>query len=559
MKKNILKNLSKTTFIFFAVVFLFFGITKTASASCIGASPTWTCTLDYTSINNLINNNNPSGLKAGDVVNVSAGNETWTSVLVITKGIYLKGAGIDSTVITSVQASTIKYQPDATAIANNERFELSGFTLNANSLGGEDGVVTINSSSSTAISKIVIHHNKFTLVSGKNVNGRARKALNIIGNIYGVAYLNKFVDVDYIGNFIGNGCSSWTDHPFVWSSINSGKNFYMEDNVISLTKQPDDGDNVLWTEAGQGGRYVSRYNTYDLTNYSRANPPYGIDLYDFHGDQNTGGGGMVCEVYGNAVINVTNSGGSSSTWMTDRGGQMMMFFNKWTGDMGGNIRLQENYKCGPQSISNSYFWSNYFGSTLKSAGEASGDDCCLKTGGCIEQNRGCPDGSYGCTDMINGCIKPNANYWNYTALFTGATGMGCGTYAQMQAITSCTNGTAYWATNQSCSDVTALVGATTAGMRTNIIEGELYKCVGGKFVAYYKPYTYPHPLRNAFQPTCTPGDANSDGNINISDVQTCINVILGTDTTHQACSDMNTSSTVDITDCQAIINKILNP
>ena len=58
---------------------------------------------------------------------------------------------------------------------------------------------------------------------------------------------------------------------------------------------------------------------------------------------------------------------------------------------------------------------------------------------------------------------------------------------------------------------------------------------------------------------CTPGDANSDGNINISDVQTCINVILGTDTTHQACSDMNNSTTVDITDCQAIINKILNP
>jgi len=59
--------------------------------------------------------------------------------------------------------------------------------------------------------------------------------------------------------------------------------------------------------------------------------------------------------------------------------------------------------------------------------------------------------------------------------------------------------------------------------------------------------------------SCTPGDANNDKSINISDVQTCINVILGTDTTHQTCSDMNTSNTVDITDCQAIINKILNP
>jgi|GEM_PF-3355282 len=59
--------------------------------------------------------------------------------------------------------------------------------------------------------------------------------------------------------------------------------------------------------------------------------------------------------------------------------------------------------------------------------------------------------------------------------------------------------------------------------------------------------------------TCTPGDANDDKSINISDVQTCINVILGSDTTHKTCSDMNNNSTVEISDCQGIINKILNP
>jgi len=66
---------------------------------------------------------------------------------------------------------------------------------------------------------------------------------------------------------------------------------------------------------------------------------------------------------------------------------------------------------------------------------------------------------------------------------------------------------------------------------------------------------------NSGQTTCTPGDANSDGNINISDVQTCINVILETDTdqSHKTCSDMNGDTNVNIADCQAIINKILNP
>jgi len=60
---------------------------------------------------------------------------------------------------------------------------------------------------------------------------------------------------------------------------------------------------------------------------------------------------------------------------------------------------------------------------------------------------------------------------------------------------------------------------------------------------------------------CATADANSDGSVNISDVQTCINVILETDTdqSHKTCSDMNGNSTVEISDCQGIINKILNP
>jgi len=58
---------------------------------------------------------------------------------------------------------------------------------------------------------------------------------------------------------------------------------------------------------------------------------------------------------------------------------------------------------------------------------------------------------------------------------------------------------------------------------------------------------------------CTSGDANDDKSINISDVQTCINVILNTDTdpSHQTCSDMNGDTNINIADCQGIINKIL--
>jgi len=85
------------------------------------------------------------------------------------------------------------------------------------------------------------------------------------------------------------------------------------------------------------------------------------------------------------------------------------------------------------------------------------------------------------------------------------------------------------------------------------------QCPPGTNVAAYSPLGT-HPLVSGEAPTCTPADANSDGSINISDVQTCINVILGTDTieSHRTCSDVNGGG-VNITDCQGIINKILNP
>lgn len=69
-------------------------------------------------------------------------------------------------------------------------------------------------------------------------------------------------------------------------------------------------------------------------------------------------------------------------------------------------------------------------------------------------------------------------------------GVGCGTLANRP--TSCTPGVAYWATNQSCTDTTGMVGANPS----NPIKGTLYKCnASGQWEAHYTPYTYPHPLR----------------------------------------------------------------
>src|SRR6185295_13960607 len=114
----------------------------------------------------------------GDTVLVPAGSCTWSSSLTITKGLKLQGAGIGSTVITSSQSSMISYQPDATAITNNERFEVSGFTLTSTITSGGSGAIFVTTpAAALPISNVVIHHNR--LVTG-TTTPLGQKAIHIV-------------------------------------------------------------------------------------------------------------------------------------------------------------------------------------------------------------------------------------------------------------------------------------------------------------------------------------------------------------------------------------------
>lgn len=89
------------------------------------------------------------------------------------------------------------------------------------------------------------------------------------------------------------------------------------------------------------------------------------------------------------------------------------------------------------------------------------------------------------TDNSNGAPQPQTSP---TSPFNGTSGVGFGTLASRPS--TCTVGTAYWATDQGTWNTS---GQTYTGGYT---QGELFICGGSGWpsAASYTPYTYPHPL-----------------------------------------------------------------
>jgi hypothetical protein len=440
-----------------ALLFLTFSFGLWSSVTKVYADTHTAASASYADVNAAV-----SAASRGDTVLVPGGSATWSSPLSLTKGISLKGAGQTSTIITG-SGVLIAIAPDATAIANEETIHVEGFTFDGNNTALN--LITVRGSGvndAKPFRNLAVGNNTFrntgTVTSGSGV-------ISSMGQVRGVIYNNIFDRVNVVLKIMGNDDpTEWANGYFPFAYGNSD-NLFFEGNTVQFSLSFS-GEDPGWTETGQGGRLVKRYNTWNMANTKQQ------EVWDIHGFQNWPNGQtgtMISEYYGNTI---TNSSGYR--WINHRGSWGMFFDNIMIGN---NMGIEADQYVGCTSdvpgstgvyrpeINNTYVFNNTTNGTMQ--------NMVLGT----EQNCG---------------IAENSNWWNYNPSFNGATGIGRGATAPTG---SCMVGTGYWAAS-----------TPTPTTDPNVIQkGTFYKCTATNvWTAYYTPYTYPHPLREGILDSTPP-------------------------------------------------------
>jgi len=440
-------------------------------ASCTGSGMTWTCTANSTAaqINTAI-----GSASEGATITFGAGSGSWSSTVTITKGIHLIGAGSSSTIITSSGANPmLRIFPANQSL--NSKFEISGFAFNTANRAIAIALGKYNYQPTTLQTNVKIHDNSFSGTT--SANSDFQYIMNY--NMGGVVYRNMFAGRDQHIRSVGYGdqdifriVPSWYNK----TGYSYPQALYIEDNVFTMSAP--DGSYIADCQYG-GVRRVWRYNTITVNN--DVSWSGFIDWHGYNAENYTSCIGDI--IYGNKGISNTNENWG---WAAARGGKGLIFYNDVTtsGNVSGGIYYQggTQYSICPPKYADHQYMRTYIWANRKNNSSWAGDSRFSPP----PYRTTCDGGQYPIDDR---------QVFNFKPSFNGTSGVGCGTLAQMQAISTCTDRTAFWVTTQGCSNLSNLTGDIVSYPNRSNISGTLYVCQSNSWVELYTPYTYPHPLR----------------------------------------------------------------